>query len=418
MRPLVDDDLRLVNAVSLNFLLATGVVGTLVFLYTFLTETGAVSTVFPEGVIELLMLGIPALGLLYAGYWLRSAAFTPVQVWRIGQYALAGALLAVCGATVVTAAVPGWPTRTSSLLFLLASTGTEGALIGVLVRTFAATDLLGEELKRLRAMPDEVDAVLPDETPGGNPDGREGTDAPDGPDGPKAPKAPEEPDGPDGGAGGADGRGTPDGEHASGGVEGTPDGRESGEVDDLLATLSHDLRNPLNVARIRVELAREEGDLDHLDAVVRAHDRMETLIDETLCLARQTGASIDVEPVALRSVAEECWRNVDTGDAALVVETDSTVIADPKRLTRVLENLFRNAVQHGTDGGRPGAGDGDGGDEVDGTDLTVRIGDVSDGFYVADDGRGISPERREKVFQTGYSTREVGTGLGLAIVSR
>jgi signal transduction histidine kinase len=48
--------------------------------------------------------------------------------------------------------------------------------------------------------------------------------------------------------------------------------------------------------------------------------------------------------------------------------------------------------------------------------VTVRVGDLGDGFYVADDGPGIPADRREDVFEPGYSTARDGTGFGLSIV--
>jgi len=74
------------------------------------------------------------------------------------------------------------------------------------------------------------------------------------------------------------------------------------------------------------------------------------------------------------------------------------VLADRDRLKRLLENLFRNAAEHG--GSR------------------VVVGDLDDGFYVADDGPGIPEERRAEVFESGYTTSQTGTGFGLAIVER
>lgn len=59
---------------------------------------------------------------------------------------------------------------------------------------------------------------------------------------------------------------------------------------------------------------------------------------------------------------------------------------------------FRNAVEH--------AGD----------DVTVTIGDLTDGFYIPDDGPGIPEDKRDHVFEVGYSTAEAGTGFGLNIV--
>ena len=75
--------------------------------------------------------------------------------------------------------------------------------------------------------------------------------------------------------------------------------------------------------------------------------------------------------------------------------------ADERRLQRLFENLYRNAVEHG------------------GEDVTVTVGDIDgEGFFVADDGPGIPPDERDRVFQSGYSGDEDGTGFGLAIVER
>ena len=50
--------------------------------------------------------------------------------------------------------------------------------------------------------------------------------------------------------------------------------------------------------------------------------------------------------------------------------------------------------------------------------VTVTVGRLADGFYVADDGPGIPPDEREKIFEAGYSTSDQGTGFGLSIVAQ
>ncbi|GAB3317516.1 PAS domain S-box protein [Haloplanus salinarum] len=187
--------------------------------------------------------------------------------------------------------------------------------------------------------------------------------------------------------------------------------REKERLDEFASIVSHDLRTPLNVARGQAELAREvcEAGRDNLDSVIRAHERMESLIDDLLALAR-SGMGIDeVEPVALDDLVRECWTTVETGAAELVVATDLTIRADRSRLRQLLENLVRNAVEHGS------TTDPDAGTDAE-TGVTVTIGALDDGFYVADDGLGIPDAEREDVFDAGYSTVEDGTGFGLSIV--
>jgi len=175
--------------------------------------------------------------------------------------------------------------------------------------------------------------------------------------------------------------------------------RKNERLETFAGMVSHDLRNPLNVAQGRLELARADEDLSALDAVADAHDRMERLIDDLLELARQGEDIGNVDPLAVDAVARDAWLLVCTGDATLeIVEEIGTAPADRSRLSEALENLFRNAVEHCED------------------DVTVRIGPTTDGFYVEDDGQGIPAEDRERVFEVGYTGLEGGTGIGLAIV--
>ncbi|MFB6157186.1 MAG: PAS domain S-box protein [Haloferacaceae archaeon] len=189
--------------------------------------------------------------------------------------------------------------------------------------------------------------------------------------------------------------------------------RANERLDEFTSVVSHDLRNPLNVAEGRLELAREECDSDHLDDVDRAHDRMRALIDDLLALAREGEQVGNIESIDPDAVARKGWRNVETDDATLRVELDRPIRGDPSRLQQLFENLFRNCVEHGSTGSRAGPDDGV---EHGGPDVTVTVGALSDGFYVADDGPGIPADERERVFEAGYSTSAEGTGFGLSIV--
>lgn len=174
--------------------------------------------------------------------------------------------------------------------------------------------------------------------------------------------------------------------------------RERDRLDEFAGVLSHDLRNPLNVAKGRLELVMEECESDHLEPLDQAHHRMEQLINDMLSLARAGGTIGETDAVELAELADACWRNVETETATIRAETEATIQADESRLEQLLENLLRNAVEHG------------------GNDVMITIGDLPDGFYFEDDGPGIPQDERDSVLDPGYSTSDVGTGFGLSIV--
>jgi PAS domain S-box-containing protein len=150
-------------------------------------------------------------------------------------------------------------------------------------------------------------------------------------------------------------------------------------LDQFASLVSHDLRNPLQAAKTRLELAQETDEPEHLAHVDRNLDRMDRLVSDILTLARQGKSVTETERIALDTAANRAWASLDAPAATLVTDTEAAVAAD---------------------------------------DATVRVGRLPDdtGFYVEDDGPGVPPEDRESVFDMGYSTRREGTGFGLPIV--
>jgi signal transduction histidine kinase len=177
--------------------------------------------------------------------------------------------------------------------------------------------------------------------------------------------------------------------------------REKNErLERFVSIVSHDLRNPLAVADGSLELAARTGENEHFERARRALERMERLVDDLLSLARAGEAIEEPTPVALAPLVRRTWDGCATPGASLslAVEADRVLLADESRLRQLVENLVRNAVEHGGEG------------------ATVRVGSLPDGFFVADDGPGVPEAERERVFEHGYSTDD-GTGLGLAIVA-
>jgi PAS domain S-box-containing protein len=176
--------------------------------------------------------------------------------------------------------------------------------------------------------------------------------------------------------------------------------RQNDRLEEFAGIVSHDLRNPLNVARGYLELAEETHSEEHFERTEDALERMHDIIESVLTLARQGRSLDETTAVSLEDAAERAWQNVDTADATLEVVDETTLAADPTRFGSLLENLFRNAIEHG------------------GEAVTITVGTTESGFYVADDGPGIPPERREEVFESGETWSEDGTGFGLAIVEQ
>ena len=176
--------------------------------------------------------------------------------------------------------------------------------------------------------------------------------------------------------------------------------RQNERLEQLATVLSHDLRNPLSVARGNLDLAREHGDESFFEKTELALDRIEELTEDLLALARDGKAAEELESVALAQLARQSWGTVSTETASLHVQTDAVVQAEPRRLKRILENLYRNALDHA------------------GSTVSVTVEETDDGFAVADDGPGIPPADRELVFESGYTTDERGHGLGLSIVEQ
>jgi PAS domain S-box-containing protein len=177
--------------------------------------------------------------------------------------------------------------------------------------------------------------------------------------------------------------------------------QQNERLNEFASVISHDLRNPLNVAQARATLLSEQVESNHLNPLLRALDRMEAIIDDTLMLARQGDTISETKSVSLTDLVGKCWGTVDTEDANIKIVDEMTFQGDIDRLRHVFENLFRNAVEHG------------------GPDVTVSVGCYDEqGIYVEDDGPGIPVEKRDEVFEPGYSSSRRGTGFGLTIVKR
>jgi len=172
-------------------------------------------------------------------------------------------------------------------------------------------------------------------------------------------------------------------------------------LNEFAGVLAHDIRNPLTAAIGFTEYAIDtapESLATHLQTVLDSLDRIETLITNTLSLAREGADVGEREPVALDSVANDAWKVVSPDNATLSVIGSRTIMADKSRLQQLFENLFRNVKEHC------------------GEDVTVTVRPTDTGFEVSNDGPEMPASVAESLFKDSFGADRVG--LGLLIIER
>ncbi|WP_137284907.1 MEDS domain-containing protein [Halorussus salinisoli] len=173
-------------------------------------------------------------------------------------------------------------------------------------------------------------------------------------------------------------------------------------LESFASMLAHELRNPVAIGQIYSQQLPDEADAEAVEYVTDAFDRIEDMVDVLLILTRGREAISERTPVDLADMVHKAWDTVEAPNAVLDTELDQTIEADETYIRHLFRNLLENTVEHG------------------GEDVTIRVGNLDDGFYVADDGTGIPPEDRNVIFDEGYTTAadNGGTGLGLAFVQK
>lgn len=188
--------------------------------------------------------------------------------------------------------------------------------------------------------------------------------------------------------------------------------KQNERLERFASMLAHELRNPLQVAQIYLDFVHDDEDGATVAEIADALDRIDEIIEVLLMLARGNDEVDDRGSADLADVVADAWANTATGRATIEVAASTRLRANRAHLQQLLENLFRNAVEHGSASDSP-----DGPTAERDRPVTVRVGALDDGFYVEDTGAGIPEADREKVARAGYTTDEGGIGLGLTFVA-
>ena len=169
-------------------------------------------------------------------------------------------------------------------------------------------------------------------------------------------------------------------------------------LEEISRIVSHDVVNKVTIAKGHLELLREHDNDTHFDFIENALESIQSISEMVVTIARSGQVINDFAAIELGSTAETVFAQLDNPDADLVIESSNTIQADEICLRRILDNLYRNAIEHSQG------------------PVRIEVGVFEGGFFISDDGPGIPKALREDVFQPGFTTESGHEGSGLSIV--
>lgn len=186
-------------------------------------------------------------------------------------------------------------------------------------------------------------------------------------------------------------------------------------VTALGAGIAHEIRNPINALSLNLQLLRERIDdlpraqiAAKADAMIAELRRMESLVAHLLEVSR--GGPPNRAPERVDEIVASVLARLEGLVAATGAELTSrpasrrTLRLDRPRIERAIENLVRNAIEAAGRGGH--------------VEVVTRDDPHSTVVVVDDDGPGIAPEDRSRVFELFWTRKRGGTGLGLPLAQR
>ncbi len=195
---------------------------------------------------------------------------------------------------------------------------------------------------------------------------------------------------------------------------------KNAELERFTYTVSHDLKSPLVTIKGFLGMLERDtaaGNQERVDHDIRrihsAADKMQKLLEELLHLSRMTHQAVEPEAVELAELADEALELVAgaVAERRVEVEIDAAlpvVMGDRLRLREVYQNLLANAVKYMGEQAAPRV------------EVGMRWQGQETVFFVRDNGAGVDPRYRDKIFGLfeRLETGEEGTGIGLAVVKR
>jgi PAS domain S-box-containing protein len=169
------------------------------------------------------------------------------------------------------------------------------------------------------------------------------------------------------------------------------------KLKEVSSLVKHDIREPLEIARGHLELAKEMGEKEDLEAVENALENISMIIKNLEVIAEEPD---DVETA-------ECSLEQHFVEAIELIKQDPDYEVEDRKLdcnkpylVRLASNLIQNSVKHNSE------------------DVKVCAGPTEEGFFYADNGKGISDSIKDDITEKGFTTSDSSRGLGMYIVQR
>jgi len=196
------------------------------------------------------------------------------------------------------------------------------------------------------------------------------------------------------------------------------EGEHSRSLEELSASIAHEIRNPVTAAKSLVQQMGEDvharENVEYAQVALDELNRVERQVSHLLKFAREE--DFEMAEMRMAQVVEsalETFRDrLERTGVTLVrdIDSDGMMVGDAEKLRRVVINLVSNSIDALAESG------------VSGPRIEVSLGDNLAGsevwLRVRDNGPGIDREIRQKIFSPFFTSRANGTGLGLAITKK
>ena len=180
-------------------------------------------------------------------------------------------------------------------------------------------------------------------------------------------------------------------------------------IGELSGRLAHDLRNPLSVMKMSVDLIKQspadsklsdEKVVKRIDLIEKSIDRISHQVDDVLGYVRNS--PLNLKNISLKQLVENSIDKVNIPNDVKITlsKNDVNIDCDAVKLDAVFINLIINSIQAMQDGGT----------------IEIKMSEKNNLAILKfiDSGDGISDENTPKIFEPLFTTKQKGTGLGLA----